>query len=124
MRRALRVGKLMQVQNVPLDVFFEVSSSQPSLPAACKCSRGNDKVDAPLAPQIASHLDPLDILQLSLVSIQLRSMLHSRSARHVWLNARKNICPPPPECPTFLSEAQYAYLLFEVHCVVSAQFTV
>ncbi|KAI0806957.1 hypothetical protein C8Q74DRAFT_1225208 [Fomes fomentarius] len=89
MRRALRVGKLMQVLNVPVDVFFE----------------------------IASHLDPLDILQLSRVSIQLRNMLHSRSARHVWLNARKNLCPPPPECPSYLSEAQYAYLLFEVHCV-------
>ncbi|KAI0794474.1 hypothetical protein C8Q74DRAFT_1248954 [Fomes fomentarius] len=82
------VGKLMQVMNVPMDVFFE----------------------------IVSHLDPLDVLQLSRVSNELRSMLQSKDSRHIWIAARKNISPPLPDCPTDMSEPLYAYLVFERFC--------
>ena len=45
-------------------------------------------------------------------------MLLSRTSRHVWINARKNIMPPPPDPPEYVSEPKYAYLLFERFCMV------
>ncbi|RPD59164.1 hypothetical protein L226DRAFT_510293 [Lentinus tigrinus ALCF2SS1-7] len=83
------VGKLMQVLNVPVDVFLE----------------------------IASHLHPLDVLHLSRTSIELREMLMSRNMRSIWIAARKKIDPPMPDCPDGLSEPQYASLVFETHCM-------
>ncbi|KAI0695439.1 hypothetical protein C8T65DRAFT_46348 [Cerioporus squamosus] len=84
------VGKLALVLNLPMDIFFE----------------------------IASHLHPTDVLQLARVSRDLRAMLLSRTSRHVWIAARKNVSPPPPDCPEFLSEPRYAYLLFERFCML------
>ncbi|RPD59158.1 hypothetical protein L226DRAFT_572160 [Lentinus tigrinus ALCF2SS1-7] len=82
------VGKLMKMLDVPMDVFFE----------------------------IASYLEPVDILQLARASRDLRSTLMSRSSRHVWVAARGNVDPPLPDCPDFLSEPEYAYLVFERFC--------
>ncbi|KAI0747655.1 hypothetical protein C8Q80DRAFT_1270125 [Daedaleopsis nitida] len=84
------VGKLTELLNVPMDVFFE----------------------------IASHLYPVDILQLARTSRQLRTMLLSRASRHMWIAARKNISPPPPDPPEYVSEPEYAYLLFERFCML------
>ncbi|OJT07265.1 hypothetical protein TRAPUB_1894 [Trametes pubescens] len=82
------IGKLTEILNMPLDVFFEVTS----------------------------HLKPIDILQLARTSKELRRMLLSRSARGVWLAARKNILPRMPDCPEHMNEAQYAHLIFERVC--------
>ncbi|EIW60824.1 uncharacterized protein TRAVEDRAFT_71098 [Trametes versicolor FP-101664 SS1] len=82
------VSKLMGVMKLPLDVFFE----------------------------IASHLHPLDVLQLSRVSNELRSMLLSRHSRHIWIAARKNIEPPFPDIEMAISEPKLAHLLFEQVC--------
>ncbi|OJT07262.1 hypothetical protein TRAPUB_1891 [Trametes pubescens] len=82
------VGKLMGVMKMPLDVFFE----------------------------IASHLHPLDVLQLSRVSNELRGMLLSRQSRHIWIAARKNIDPPFPDIELAISEPKLAHLLFEQVC--------
>ncbi|RPD73471.1 hypothetical protein L226DRAFT_613986 [Lentinus tigrinus ALCF2SS1-7] len=82
------VGKLRQMLNVPMDVFFE----------------------------IISHLEPKDILQLSRVSKELRSMLRSPTSRHVWVTARKNVEPALPEPPEDMSEPLYAFLVFERFC--------
>lgn len=69
--------------------------------------------------QIASHLHPLDVLQLSRVSNELRSMLLSRQSRHIWIAARKNIEPPFPDIEMAISEPKLAHLLFEQVCSVS-----
>ncbi|KAI0781352.1 hypothetical protein BD413DRAFT_28074 [Trametes elegans] len=69
-----------------------------------------------LSSQIASHLAPLDILQLARCSKDLRVMLLARDSRHTWQAARKNILPPMPDCPEHMSEACYAHLLFERIC--------
>ncbi|KAI0695440.1 hypothetical protein C8T65DRAFT_665369 [Cerioporus squamosus] len=82
------VGKLMQMLNVPMDVSFE----------------------------IMSHLEPKDILQLSRVSRELRSMLRSPTSRHIWMTARKNTVPPLHDPPEDMSEPQYAFLVFERFC--------
>ncbi|TFK78431.1 hypothetical protein K466DRAFT_560510 [Polyporus arcularius HHB13444] len=84
------VGKLILVLNVPMDIFFEITA----------------------------HLDPIDILQLARVSKDLRAMLLSRTSRHIWIATRKNVSPPPPDCPESLSEPRYAYLLFERFCML------
>ncbi|KAI0747657.1 hypothetical protein C8Q80DRAFT_689085 [Daedaleopsis nitida] len=84
------VGKLTELLNVPMDVFFEITS----------------------------HLYPVDILQLARTSRHLRTMLLSRASRHMWIAARKNISPPPPDPPEYVSEPEYAYLLFERFCML------
>ncbi|TFK88222.1 hypothetical protein K466DRAFT_521175 [Polyporus arcularius HHB13444] len=82
------VGKLMKILDVPMEVFLE----------------------------IASYLQPVDILQLSRASRNLRSTLLSRSSRHVWTAAFENVEPPLPDCPPSLSEPEYAYIVFERFC--------
>ncbi|KAH9855825.1 hypothetical protein C2E23DRAFT_552119 [Lenzites betulinus] len=88
-RRFRNVGKLAKLLNMPLDVFFE----------------------------IASHLHPLDILRLSRTSKEFRTMLLSRTSRHVWAAARETVVPPLPACPAHLSEPKYATIVFENLCM-------
>ncbi|KAK0481649.1 hypothetical protein IW261DRAFT_1562943 [Armillaria novae-zelandiae] len=85
-RRNLR-GFLQMIKNVPLDVVYEVFG----------------------------HLDPLDLLQLSRTSKQLRHLLLQDSARSVWKTARSNV-EGLPDIPADLNEAQYAQLLFGTYC--------
>ncbi|KAK0233702.1 hypothetical protein IW262DRAFT_102333 [Armillaria fumosa] len=85
-RRNLR-GFLQMIKNVPLDVVYEVFG----------------------------HLDPLDLLQLSRTSKQLRRLLLQDSARSVWKTARSNV-EGLPDIPADLNEAQYAQLLFGTYC--------
>ncbi|KAI0350232.1 hypothetical protein OH77DRAFT_1431233 [Trametes cingulata] len=82
------IGKLTEIMNVPMDVFFEITS----------------------------HLKPLDILHLSRTSKDLRNLLCSRNSRHIWVAARRNIVPPMPDCPDDVSEPQFARLVFERIC--------
>ncbi|KAI0648275.1 hypothetical protein C8Q79DRAFT_1008620 [Trametes meyenii] len=82
------IGKLTEVLNMPLDVFYEITS----------------------------HLFPIDIIQLSRASRELRNMLLSPSSRHIWVAARKNITPPMPDCSPDISEPFYAHLVFERTC--------
>ncbi|KIM85612.1 hypothetical protein PILCRDRAFT_339430 [Piloderma croceum F 1598] len=83
-----KFGKLAQLMNMPLDVFFEITG----------------------------HLEPLDILRLSRVSKQFRVTFASKHSRHIWLTARRNI--HMPECPSDLTELQFASLMFEQYCQV------
>lgn len=69
-----------------------------------------------VSPQITEQLEPLDILQLSRVSKRFRSTFASRHSRHIWVAARRNISMP--ECPSDLTELQYASLMFEQTCQV------
>ncbi len=69
--------------------------------------------------QIASHLQPLDLLHLARASLELRETLMSRKMRSVWIAARKNLDPPMPDCPEGMSEPAYASLVFEAQCIVS-----
>ncbi|TFK88784.1 hypothetical protein K466DRAFT_56794 [Polyporus arcularius HHB13444] len=68
--------------------------------------------------QIACHLEPLDILQLSRTSKALRRLLLSRTSRHIWITARKRIAPRAlPDAPAGLSEPLYAALVFQPTCM-------
>ncbi|OBZ75173.1 hypothetical protein A0H81_04815 [Grifola frondosa] len=65
--------------------------------------------------EVMSKLKPLDILHLSRVSKDFRSMLMSKTAKHIWKAARLNI-PDFPDCPPDLPEPRYATLVFERYC--------
>ena len=70
--------------------------------------------------QVASHLSPYDILQLSRSSKELRAILLSRKSRGIWIAARQDMVPPMPDCPEeHLSEPRYAQLFYERTCDVS-----
>ncbi|KAI0648260.1 hypothetical protein C8Q79DRAFT_564466 [Trametes meyenii] len=84
------VGKLKKLLDMPQDIFFE----------------------------IASHLYPVDLLQLARVSRYLRGFLLHRSSRHIWIVSLRKISPPPPPCPKDFTEAKYVRLLVESNCFV------
>ncbi|KAJ3554746.1 hypothetical protein NM688_g2947 [Phlebia brevispora] len=86
-RRGRNDGKLSQLMDMPVDVFLE----------------------------IASHMKPLDLLQLSRVSQHFRRIFTSKSSRSLWISARKNVSHLP-DPPAILSETKYAALLFEYRC--------
>lgn len=68
--------------------------------------------------QIFGHLLPLDVLRLARTTKQFRHMLMHRSSLSIWIAARKNV-PDLPDCPPYLSEPQFANLVFDTHCHVS-----
>ncbi|KAF9467656.1 hypothetical protein BDZ94DRAFT_973698 [Collybia nuda] len=65
--------------------------------------------------EIATNLEPIDILHFSRVSKHFRSLLNPKNSRYVWIAARRNI-EGLPDCPPDLTEAQYASLMFENIC--------
>ncbi|KZT09619.1 uncharacterized protein LAESUDRAFT_646055 [Laetiporus sulphureus 93-53] len=67
--------------------------------------------------EIFSHLRPLDLLHLARTTKALRTMLMSRSSISLWKGARE-LVGRLPDCPSDLSEPQYANLLFDQHCHV------
>ncbi|KIJ23206.1 hypothetical protein M422DRAFT_276264 [Sphaerobolus stellatus SS14] len=87
--RGRRVGKLCAFIDVPLDVLLE----------------------------IVSHLSPQDLLNLSRASRLFYKLFveDARYARAAWRAARTSI-PGLPDCPSDLTEPQYAKLVFESDC--------
>ncbi|KAI5117972.1 hypothetical protein M0805_004906 [Coniferiporia weirii] len=66
--------------------------------------------------EIASHIEPIDVLHLSRVSLELNRIFMSKQSRSIWRAARTNV--QMPDCPDDLSEAQYISLLYEKDCQV------
>ncbi|EJC98322.1 uncharacterized protein FOMMEDRAFT_171222 [Fomitiporia mediterranea MF3/22] len=64
--------------------------------------------------EIASHLSPLDLLNMSRTSKQLRAFLTSKGSKSIWRVARDAV--KLPECPSDISEVQFADLLFSKGC--------
>ncbi|KAJ7104156.1 hypothetical protein B0H15DRAFT_11779 [Mycena belliarum] len=82
-----RRGVLSSLKEFPLDVLFE----------------------------IFGHLNPLDLLNLSRTTKEIRGILMTRSAAFVWKESRTHV-PGLPNLPPDLSEPQYANLAFDSHC--------
>ncbi|KAI0946250.1 hypothetical protein AcV7_010278 [Taiwanofungus camphoratus] len=82
------VGRLARIMDMPLDIFIE----------------------------IAVHLDPRDILNLSRLNKRFRSILMSKQSRYIWITSRKNV-PGLPDCPSVLSEPKYVSLVFDRYCL-------
>ncbi|KAK7677453.1 hypothetical protein QCA50_019566 [Cerrena zonata] len=79
-------GKLKAIMDMPFDIFLEITS----------------------------WLHPLDLIQLSRVSKQLRGIFISKSSRTLWVRARRDT--RLPDCPDGLNELQYATLVFDELC--------
>lgn len=62
-------------------------------------------------------MHPRDLLNLARTSKDFRALLMSRDSALFWKAAREQV-PGLPECPAFLSEPQYANLLFSSFCNV------
>jgi hypothetical protein len=90
LKRVRMLGRLSGLLALPLDIFFEITS----------------------------HLHPLDLLRLSRASRHFARMFLRTENRHAWLAARRTVAGLP-DCPSDLSEARYAHLLFESMCSVS-----
>jgi hypothetical protein len=109
-KKQKQAGQLKSMIGMPLDVLSEVFGRRRSTVRGRLNGSGM---------QIASHLHPLDLLQLSRVSVDFRAIFTSHSALYMWIAARRNV-PCLPDCPDDLSEMEYARLLFENDCEVSA----
>ncbi|KAI0711003.1 hypothetical protein C8Q76DRAFT_624131 [Earliella scabrosa] len=77
----------MQLKNMPLDIFLE----------------------------IASHLHPMDLLNMSRSSKRFRDILTTKHHRDVWTNSFELVEGLPP-CPNDMSGPFYAALLFDTTC--------
>lgn len=67
--------------------------------------------------KVARYFSPLDLLNLSRVSRQLRDFLLSKVNKSIWVLSLKSLDLPP--CPEDLNEPQYASLVFDNYCNVS-----
>jgi hypothetical protein len=81
------VGRLAGLMEMPMDILFE----------------------------IFGRLMPLDVLRLARTTKQFRQLLVHRSSVSIWIAARKNV-PDLPDCPPYMSEPQFANLVFDTHC--------
>lgn len=86
-RRGPLVGRLASLMEMPMDILFE----------------------------IFGHLNPLDVLRLARTTKEFRRLLMHRSSRCIWIAARNNL-PDLPDCPPYMSEPQFANLVFDTHC--------
>ena len=62
-------------------------------------------------------MEPLELLHLARTSKDFRFLLMSRQSALLWQGARQNI-EGLPDCPPFLSEPEFANLLFGTSCHV------
>ncbi|KAG8940628.1 hypothetical protein FRC03_005279 [Tulasnella sp. 419] len=68
--------------------------------------------------RVAGRLAELMNMPVDVFAECLRSILMSKSAKHIWRGARENQLPTLPPCPDDLSEPQYIALLFTNICQV------
>ncbi|KDR68184.1 hypothetical protein GALMADRAFT_272691 [Galerina marginata CBS 339.88] len=66
--------------------------------------------------ETAKLLHPKDLLVLCRVNVRLRDVLLARSARSCWRETLNNV-PRLPDCPSDLTEPQYASFMFETFCM-------
>ncbi|TFK75174.1 hypothetical protein BDN72DRAFT_758228 [Pluteus cervinus] len=88
-RLGSRRGLLKSFTKIPMDVLFE----------------------------IFSHLHPQDVLNLARTTKRLREVLMDPSARVVWMASLANV-QGLPDCPSDLTEPQFANLAFDTSCHV------
>ncbi|CAL1712103.1 unnamed protein product [Somion occarium] len=65
--------------------------------------------------EIATWLEPLDLLHLTRISKSFYEVFASKSYMKLWERVNKNVCMLP-RCPPHLNNMQFISLLFEDHC--------
>ncbi|CAA7263614.1 unnamed protein product [Cyclocybe aegerita] len=108
----------------PGDITTATGKSAPRKPLHATTRRKARKtleevLDLPLDVvfEIASHLTPVDLLNLARTSLRFRATFMSKTALGVWKRVLERI-PDLPECPRDLTHPQYASLIFEKFCMV------
>ncbi|OSD06736.1 hypothetical protein PYCCODRAFT_1474173 [Trametes coccinea BRFM310] len=69
--------------------------------------------------EVFQHSHPRDLLSLARTTRTLRGFLISRKSAHIWRTSRRSLTIP--DCPSELSEPQYAALLFTSECTVCGE---
>ncbi|KAI9068286.1 hypothetical protein FKP32DRAFT_1642714 [Trametes sanguinea] len=64
---------------------------------------------------------PADLISLARTTKSLRAFLMSRKSIHLWKTARQRVSLSIPDCPSELSEPQYAVLLFTSECTLCGE---
>ena len=82
-----------------------------------KCARPNVANNIPF--QTAMYLAPNELLQLSRLSKQFRSIFASRPALFIWKTVFRNA---NMKCFEDLNEIQFASLIYDKHCMVTFLF--
>lgn len=114
----------------PQNAMLEESAANAALSKGCqKCPSTSSSLCVILAragvlpdrirTQIFGHLMPMDLLNLARTAKVFRRFLMARSAAPLWRAARNN-AEDLPDCPSHLSEPEYANLVFDTHCQVHA----
>ncbi|KAF8956401.1 hypothetical protein BDZ97DRAFT_1925500 [Flammula alnicola] len=77
-----------------------------------------DFIDLPVDVvfEIASYIEPIDLLHLTRVSKEFRTLFMSRNSLSIWRRVLRQV-EELPKCPQDLTEPQYASLLFEKFCM-------
>ncbi|KAF8186739.1 hypothetical protein BJ912DRAFT_1111508 [Pholiota molesta] len=96
-------------------VMLPISEEQHSAAPPAQPPKKKVATSKPKTKRITSHLHPLDLLHLSRASRHFARMFLCTDNRHAWLAARRTV-EGLPDCPSDLSEAQYAHVLFESIC--------
>ncbi|RDB29356.1 hypothetical protein Hypma_016115 [Hypsizygus marmoreus] len=86
-KKRRKQGRLAALIDMPIDVLFE----------------------------IFGHLRPYDLLKLSRMTKEFRSMLMHKSSLSVWKAALAQV-PDLPPCPPGMTEPQWVNLVFDPHC--------
>ncbi|KAF8441082.1 hypothetical protein L210DRAFT_2128264 [Boletus edulis BED1] len=71
---------------------------------------------------IAGYIQPMDILNLARTCKSFRQLLMTKSSAFVWKAARRQV-NGLPDCPTDLTEPQYAHLVFYPRCHGCGKYT-
>jgi hypothetical protein len=105
--RKTRKGKLVKLQEMPLEILFEARYAKRAL-----------QTFLTLIPQIFGYMHPYDLLRVSRTTKILRRLLVTRSARATWLQAISRV-PDIPSCPVEdMTELAWIRLLFDPTCHV------
>ena len=97
---------------IPLDVLFEVKKT------VYRCYSPTLTCDQ--LHEVFSNLTPMDIIHVSQTSRIFRDTLMKRNATSVWKAARERF--GAPECPSTMSEPQWAVFLFGNLCQVCKRY--
>lgn len=109
--RSKGTAKLEVLKTLPVEMLTEVRFPLPALPRGDAPSPFSPRADRLARSQIFSHLDPGDLLPLSMVNKQYRSLLTAKSSGRLWKVARDRLKIKDLSAGGS-TEWQYASLLF------------